>query len=308
MGDFGMMVGSDLSTNTDLQLQFTSKFGSLKLYKWVNAQFTTDGSGNGSTTVTHGLGYVPMFQVWGKHTAQFAFLSSTSYPNAFSLIDSLNSYRPYGRGIDAYADNDKIYIRSLAIGGIGGGVSPNTTYYFRVLVWIDNSEAFSGTSTVPLTRDYGFKVGKPGVDITSGYEYQMKYSSKYRALQYFDSHIVSGSLYLPSIWATYHDQYEQEATYIDFNHSLGYPPLFMLYSNLGGSSLFEMPYGEVSAVGPTYDGLMEVSAWSDTSRVRVLFHRDSVYLSGNYGKQWGDMTISLQLILFTENLAGAEGP
>src|SRR3972149_11662685 len=91
--DRGIKVGSNINTNTDLQLKLTSKFSSLKLYKWVDAQMTTDGSSFGSVEIEHDLGYTPIFQVWQKSTAQFTFLSGTSYPNSFCLLGSrINSY------------------------------------------------------------------------------------------------------------------------------------------------------------------------------------------------------------------------
>ncbi len=307
MGDFGIKVGSNLNTNTALQLKFTTKFlGTTKLYKYVNASFTTDGSGVGSVEVPHDLGYIPIVEVWGKHTASFSFLSGTTYPNSWSLLANLNSYRPYGNGIDYYADDEKITIRAIAVGGIGGGVLPSTTYHFRVLIYVDKSEDFNGASTIALNDDFGFKNSINGVNVFTGQEYQMQSSSKYKALQYYDNHVVSSSLTLPEMWATEYDTQVQEATYVDFNHNLGYPPVFQLFSDLGTSYVYEAPYGSIFPVGMTYEGLYEVSAWCDASRVRVLFHRESVWQSGDTGQVFSAETINLNVIIFTENLEGEE--
>lgn len=307
MGNYGIKIGSNLNTNTDLELKHTTKFSSLKLYKWKNAQFTTDGSGVGSTTVTHDLGYTPIVQVWGKHTSQFSFLSATSYSDTYSLLDSINSYRPYSAGIEFFPDEDKITIKTLSIGGYGGGASPNTTYYFRVLIWVDKSEDFSGTSTISLDDDYGFKSSESGVSVLTGQEYQMQYSSKYRGIQYYDGHIKNSSLTLPAMWASRYDTDVQEAVYVDFNHNLGYPPLFFFYSDLGTSYQQECPYFDPEVVGPSYSGLVEVSAWCDSSRVRVLFHRRSICLTGETsGTIYPETTISVSAIITTENLSRTE--
>lgn len=307
MGDFGVKVGSNLNTNTDLQLKYTTKYPTLKLYKWLDAEFTTNGSGVGSVTVAHDLGYTPIVQVWGKHTAQFSFLSATSYSNAYSLLDSINSYRPYSAGIAYFADENNISIQTIAIGGYGGGASPNTTYQFRILVWVDKSEDFSGTSDISLIDDYGYKSSEDGVSVLTGEEYQMKYSSKYRAIQYYEGHIESSSLTLPAMWASADDTDQQEAVYVDFNHNLGYPPLFFLYSDVGSSELYECPYHDVDVVGATYSGLMEISAWCDANRVRVLFHRRSICPSGSaYGTIYPAETISVKVLITTDNLSRSE--
>lgn len=307
MGDFGIAIGSNLNTNTDLELKYTTKYPTLKLYKWLDAEFTTNASAIGSVTVAHDLGYTPIVQVWGKHTSQFSFLSGTTYSNTYSLLDSINSYRPYSAGIAYHADEDNIYINTISVGGYGGGASANTTYEFRILVWVDKSEDFSGSSTITLDDDYGFKSSNSGVDVLTGEEYEMQYSSKYRAIQYYPDHIVSSSLTLPKMFASTVDIDVQEATYVDFNHNLGYPPLFFLYSDLGTSDLYECPYHDVDVVGMAYSGLYEVSAWCDSSKIRVLFHRRSIVTSGNYyGTVYPEETISVKVLITTDNLSRTE--
>lgn len=307
MGDYGVAIGSNLNTNTDLQLKYTTKYPTLKLYKWLDAEFTTDGSAIGSISVPHDLGYTPIVQVWGKHTSQFSFLSATTYSDAYSLLDSVNSYRPYSAGIAYHADKDNVYIQTISIGGYGGGALPNTTYQFRILIWVDKSESFSGMSDISLINDYGYKSSENGINVLTGEEYEMKYSSKYRAIQYYDDHIKSSSLTLPAMWASKYDTDVQEAVYVDFNHNLEYPPLFFFYSDLGTSYQQECPYLEAEVVGPSYSGLVEVSAWCDSSRVRVLFHRRSICLTGEtFGTIYPETTISVNVIITTDNLSRTE--
>lgn len=306
MSNFGLKVGTNLNTNTTRQLRLTTARGSLKLHKWVNAYFTTDGSGVGSVTVSHDLDYKPLCEVWQKHTSQFTFLSATSYSDTYSLLDSFNSYRPSGRGIVYYPTDSGVVITTIAIGGYGGGASPNTTYYFRVLIYVDPSEEYSGASTISLSSDMGFKYSNDGVDVLVGEEYQMKYSTSYKSIMYYPNHVLSSSLTLPGMWATRYDTFEQEAVYVDFNHNLGYPPLFQPYSNLGGSYLYEVPYTELNSVGLDYIGVSEISAWCDASRIRVLFTRSSKWISGSGATQFSDTTISVAVAIFAENLNGTE--
>lgn len=298
----GVFVGNNLDTDTDVNLKLSTDYSSNKQYKWVDAQFTTNGSGVGSVTVSHGLDFEPMMEVWGKHTAQFTFLSTTSYSNAYSLIDSLNSYRPYGRGIIYFADDENVTIKTVAVGGIGGGASPNTTYHFRVLVWVD--PVVSSVSDSGITpSDIVFKTSQSDVDVLTGDEHEMIYSSDYKAYEYYSNHKKASSLTLPEMFASAHDTFVQEATYVDFLHNLGYPPRHKFYSDMDTSDWYEMPYSEISQVGVTYDGLVEVSSWCDANRIRVLFHRESSHVAGD-SQSYDETTINLKMKIYTEDLTG----
>lgn len=311
MTNYGIKVGSNVDTDTDKQAKLTSKFSGLKLFKWVNAQFTTDGSGSGSVTVNHGLGYTPIAMVFQKFTAQYTFLSATSYPNAFKPVGYWNSYGD-NEGHYFYADDTNITISAIgAIGFPGGGPAPNTTYYFRVLIFVDLSQTFSDQSNISLTGNYGFKVSKPGKNVLTDQEYNMGLSSKYKMLQLYEGHIQESTLSLPGMWATQHDTFEESATYVDFNHNLGYQPFFLFYTdiddNYGVDSLSEGPYQAFSYVPiDTWKGIEEVSAWCDSSRVRIMFRRESTWLSGDAGAVYDSKTINIKCIIFAEDLTGSE--
>lgn len=294
MTDYGFKVGSNLYTDDDKDLPFTSKYSSLKLYKWGDAQFTTDGSGAGSVSVSHGLDYTPIVVVFKKFTAQYTFLSATTYPNSYRLVNSQNAYDT--SGFYQYADGSQLTIYAT-------GASATTTYYFRYMIFVDLSKDYSSTTGLSLTGDFGFKVSKPGKDVFTSEEYEMAYSSKYKSLQFYDNHILSSSLTLPAMYATKYDTDAEEATYVDFNHSLGYPPFFLVYSDLASAYLYEVPFLQIEPYGPTYEGVAEVSAWCDASRVRVLFRRLSKANSGEtYGYSYSATTISVKVIIFAESL------
>lgn len=318
MQNFGIKVGNDIETDSDLDLKLISKFSSLKLFKWGDAQITTDGSGQGSVTIPHNLGYTPINAVFKKLTAQFTFLSATTYPNSFRQLGPfLNSYDSVNPGFWFYADDTNLYISTFgAIGGyFPGPVQPNTTYYFRYMIFVDLSEAFSDASNISLTGDLGFKFSQDGKNVFEAEEYDMAYSTKYKSIQYYPNHVLTKSVTLPVIKATSLDSggTKQEATYIDFNHNLGYPPFFMVFADLPPitgfpSGIYEKPDTEVSPVGMDIDGISEVSSFCDSSRVRVLFRRQSWVVTGFEGKEWPEKTLNVYVIIFAENLAGEESP
>lgn len=316
MGNYGIKIGDNIQTDSDLDLQFSSEFSSLKIYKWGNAQFTTDANGIGEVTIEHNLSYTPIVIVYQKFTGQYTFLSSTTYPNSYTLLGQKNSYNSTSWVMQFYANNEELVIQTLNIGGdpLDNGVLPNTTYYFRYYILVDKSEVYSSTSNISLTGDYGFKVSKPGKDVLTAKEYDMAYSSKYKALQFFENHILSSSLTLPAMWASYNDIEVEEATYVDFNHNLGYPPLFLAYADtddLGSTAIREVPFLNIYPLsfilGSVYE---EISVWSDSSRVRVLFKRYSNYpvTDGSSAYAFEEETINIKVIIFAEDLSGLESP
>ena len=176
------------------------------------------------------------------------------------------------------------------------------------MLFVDLSQAFSDASNIVLTDDFGFKVSKPGKNVLTGEEYEMAYSSKYKALQYYPNHVLSSSLTLPAMWADVTDTSVQEATYVDFNHSLGYAPFFMAFSNLGTAYLYEIPYIKTDQIGVCRSGTEEVSAWCDSSRVRVVFNRESNSCESTYGEIYSAKTVSIKVIIFAEDLTGSASP
>jgi len=308
MANYGIKSGSNLNTNTDKQVKLTSEFSTLKMYKWGDAQFTTNGDAEGSVQIAHDLGYAPMVVVWRKLTAQYTFLSATTYPNAYMYEGGWNPYAPTDNNICSLvlADENNITIRHFPAIGIplSGGNEPNTTYYFRYMIFVDQTDDFSDPSNISLTGDYGFKVSKPGVNVLTGEEYQMMYSSKYKAVQYYSNHVLSSSLTLPAMWASEIDDTVEEATYVDFNHNLGYAPYFFVYTDYGTSSWYQLPALEVfDASEFTLSGVSAVNSWSDSSRVRVLFTRSSYWTSTLDGHVFAAKTINIKCIIFTVDLA-----
>lgn len=300
--DYGIKAGSNLLTNTDKQLNLTSEFGGFKVFKWGNASFTTNGAGVGSVEITHDLGYAPIAIVYRKHTAQWVGgtdLPTTQFSNAYSHIGALNWYAGGAESIDlrVKVDNEKLYIED---GGIGN-LANNTTYNFRYYIIVDLAQAFTDASNIALTDDYGFKVSKPGVDVLTAEEYNMNYSSKYKSLQYYANHVVSEEIELPEMFASFHDDYVEAASYIDFNHNLGYAPFFLAYiSGDGGLSYVAVPFYAENGVD-TFS--YSVAGFSDANRVRIYWWRASQYALGTLYGDYAQESVKIKCVIFAEDLA-----
>jgi hypothetical protein len=301
MADYGIKIGDNISTDTDRLLKFTSKYPSLKIYKWGETASKTLSGDTATREVAHDLDYAPSILVFAEKTA--------------------NTFQPLGGNDDisgtfAYADEDKLYIQTYnAYGKLT--VLPACKYY----ILVDKAEAFSGESGISLTNDYGFKVSPNGKDVLNSEEYELSESSKYRSLQYFSESIKLNTLTLPEMWAEFPDEQVTESTYVDFNHGLGYPPLFIAWFYTG-SIYKEIPYAEYQSillsdlVNSDYYTKYLVSATCDATKIRVTFTRVTKYdyyqwVDSGYGDHssgdgpvFSEQTITIKVLPFAENLQG----
>lgn len=295
-------IGSNVLTDTNLEKKYERDFSTLKLYKWGVAKLVTDGTGEGEKDIFHGLKYAPIVVVFRKFTAQYTFLSSQQFPNAYFQTDTLNAYVTDG-DFFYYADKEKLHIFGPSIGGLSNGSRlPNTEYEFSYMIFADATEILNPQADVVSTKNSGFKVSKLTKNVLNDKDFNMNYTSKHRAIQYYPNHIKEASLTLPAMNASLVDTDVDEATYVDFEHNLGYPPFFLVWSDLGGSNLYEVPYKEVSPAGLSFDGYEEISSWCDRERIRVLFHRNSAAVSEAHGQSYPAKTVSISVIIFAENL------
>jgi hypothetical protein len=114
------------------------------------------------------------------------------------------------------------------------------------------------------------------------------------------------------MFASYYDQSAEEATYVDFAHGLGYAPFFLAYFSSNNppaqadNRLIEVPWSVQLSDISGY--LYSVTGWADATRVRLSFWRGSFYdtIHSSINGNWTNETITLKLIVFTENLAGSE--
>lgn len=311
MPDYGMKAskaGEDVKTAALKDLRFNSEKGAFKILKCGNANFTTDGSGNGSASIAHGASYPPGLFALRKGVAKNVLLSgATEYSNAFFPIGSPNMYvkdDDLHHAIHCYSNNDNANLIIQALGG-----KPSTAMDFRYYALVDQSGTFTGADGISTPNDYGLKSAKAGFDVLTAKEYQLAFSSKYKILQYFAVNKKSQALTLPRMFTSYHDQDQEEATYVDIIHGLGFAPLSFVYfdSPAMGSILVKAPM--------TFeDGQdifnYQVAYFIDATRIRVWFWRRSRFWEPTntiYG-DWDAETITIRVLVTTENLAGAAFP
>jgi len=301
MADIGIKVGSNLSTNTDAQLKETSKYSGLKVYRWGTVASKVLVGDTATTTIAHDLGYAPSILVFAEKTS-----------GVFQPIGGNDDTS----GVFAYADQNNLYISGFnAYGKIT--VVPACKYYLLV----DKAQAFTGSSNIALTADFGFKVSNQDVSVLTGQEYQMNESSKYKSLQYHSESIKTETLSLPIMWADFTDHSQTEDQYVDFTHGLGYPPMFIAWF-YAGSTYRELPYAEYTSIlasdlltyAPYTSAL--VSAYCDSTKIRVTFKRESNYdhyqwVASGYGSHSSGAavthaasTITIKVLPFAENLQG----
>lgn len=307
--NYGIKVsprGSDVKTVVDREARFTSKFSYMKVYKWATITLTIPGTGNQTATIPHDLGYAPAFEVFVKGTAAFSFLTGTTYPDSWFPIGGANRWfnQNEAGGLFAYSDADNLYIQSK-------GVFKSQTITLRYYLFVDPIQEFTSTSNIALTGDYGMKVSKTGKEVRTAQEYDMRFSTKYKNLQYFKESIKEETLTLPEMWASYADRTVQEATYVDFIHGLGYAPYFQAYFYPSAGVLREIPYTENDLFydsGILYydDTVYEVSAWCDATRIRVTFYRRSHWLVEDWyaNRTFSAQTITIRVVPFAESLTG----
>ena len=314
MANYGIKVskpGQDVKTVSDKNAVFTSKYRSLKVLKWANFTFDIDEHGDGTFSYTHSLGYAPAFDVFVKGTAAYAFLSATTYANAWFNIGGSNRWFDqdgYG-GFFAYSDTTKLYVVA-----VGARAFASTTVTGRYYLYVDPCQEYTSTSNYNLTHDYGIKVSKPGQDVkTTNKEYNMAFSTKYNSIQYFSESIKTKDLTLPILFADPFDTEPEEATFVDFTHGLGYAPYFQAFYD-NGTEVRQMPY-TINRVLADYEynpnwNSYEVSAWADATRIRVTFWRRSGFsFLGDplINVTWPEEEITVKVIPFAENLGGLSG-
>jgi len=308
--DYGIKSGSNINTNTDVELDLTSKYGSLKVYKWDTVTITPDGNGDGQVDVTHDLNYAPSFLVFVKNGSSWYQIGAAS---DLFLGDA-------SAGVFAYTDTSKLRIQT--IGGYSKLAATSRTFKYYLLV--DKAQAFTGQSNISLTDGYGFKISQSGKNVLTGEEYEMAESSKYKSLQYFTESLQEETLTLPAMWSSIASQDLSESQYVDFNHGLGYSPLFFSWFKTS-TVLKEAPYNEYDSVlgsdliTQEYYTDYDVSAICDSTKIRVQFKRKSKFDADNFdsdnnGSGYSPglfstnkhlaQTITVRVLPFAENLEG----
>lgn len=292
MGDYGIMLsdeGDNVLTQVAETAKFSTKYSRLKIFMEGNTQFTTNGSGDGSVEISHGLNYTPAWYVFNKDSYQDTFFEATTYNNCFFPIGIWSLF-------DVYTTDSVLHISCT-------GLDASTTYYFRYYILVDLAGDFSGSSGITTANDYGFKVSKPGYDVLTCEEYQLADSSKYKALQYYQESCQEETMSLPGYTASILDQTPEAGTYIDFEHGLGYPPFFLAFYH---SSLMvdenryqELPFQTLTG---NDQSASQIYGWADNTRIRVICKNHAYYSPSSYAAE--AETYTVKIYVFTEDLNG----
>lgn len=298
--DYGIKVtkpGQDVDTVADVDVMFSTKFSTLKVYLEGTVTLTTDGSGNGSATVNHNLGFAPAFYVFRKGTAQYTFLDASSYANSFVPEVNIQSIWIPGK-FEIYTNTSQLVITATS-------QSLSTTYTFKYYILVDLAGNFSGSDNVSHQHDYGFKVSKEGKDVHTAKEYELAYSSLYKSLQYFDENYKTQEITLPLMYADPGETSVYSGTYVDINHGLGYPPFFLAFAtgfiDAGYNVLVPAAVGYDTVDAP--ESYESVEGFADSTKVRLSWVRHSQSDSdGDRATTFLAKSITLKCIIFSENL------
>ncbi len=298
--NYGLKISTpnnDAQSQTDANLAFTSKYPSLKLIKSGDISVTTDGSGDGTNSVAHSLGFAPAYFAFQKTTAAWSLLDATTYANAYVSDPGIanqwggdNHYK-----IHVYTDATNIYLQAK-------GAAASTTYTIHYLLFVDLAQDYTGAD-ISVDNDWGFKVSRDGVDVLSAKQYQLSYSSRYKPIQYYDVNYKVTTLTLPIMYASPIDTSQEEGTYVDINHGLTYPPFFLAFfrSDTYNSTIsFSVPYLGVNAADNWSNS---VAGFCDATRVRIAFWRKSFWSAPSPDPTWVAETITLKVYIFTEDMS-----
>lgn len=302
MSTYGISVskpGVNARTVSDKDSQFKGSFTTLKILKSGEAAFQTNGSGNGSLSVRHGLGFSPAFYVFRKGTASFSFLDATSYSNCyFPNPEATNEW--ISGTFSCYTTTSDLIISATS-------QAANTIYTFKYYIFIDLAQDFSGNQIFTLKNQYGIEIGKSGKNVKTSQDYEKSYSNKYRSLQYYKESFQAGALpSLPAMNGRVNSDTSssiaQEGSYVDIQHGLGYPPFFLVFAT--STSL--------SFLSPVVDGggIFDTSAtlihgWCNNSIIRITHYRENTGTtsSPDGGGLGGSSFINYKCFIFTEDLA-----
>lgn len=314
MGDYGLKISklaSSIATATlDRNLQFTSKYSGLKIYQAGTLSVAKTGTATVYGTVSHNLGFEPAHFVWRKFTASNSNFGTTTYPNAYAPIGAPNLWTPESyltERIQSYTNSSDLVVEVNTGTALG-------TYDFSYYLLVDLANDYSGTVAGITTEDYGFKVSKEGIDVLEAKEYELVYSSKYKALQYYDESFATSSVSLPVQFSDPADTNVEAGAYVDFYHGLGYPPFYFGFFNtdisynsvVNANRLVEIPFVETftDVVSPGYylissfatDEFVRLSAFRVTNGLNVL---------GNYGSFPAE-NITFKTYVTTQDLSSGE--
>jgi hypothetical protein len=303
MKNYGIKVaqsGDDVLSVADKGLVFSSKYNTLKIFKKGEKTITTNGSGIGSGTVAHNLGYAPTFHVFRKGTASWqrnnaASIDSSTYTNSYfpnpGTPHNWINYHASSR-ISSNSTNLNFYIQG----------ANNTSYTFTYFIFFDLAEEYTDNAPVG-SSNYGIKIAQPDKDVFDQKDFQLGFSSRFRPLNFNNVKSNTITISLPAIAPSFVDQEPEEAVYAEITHGMGYPPLFFgMFKYSSGTVARETSYGSnSSSLDLGLGGLIEtIDSWCDSTRIRFSFWRKAYYEASD---SWTAQTLTIKYLIFNEDLS-----
>ena len=177
---YGLKIGTpnnDALTQAVKDLAFTSQYPTLKMILSGDISVTTDGSGDGTTSVAHNLGFAPAYFAFQKRTVQWTTLDASSYANAYVPDPgTANQWGgDYHHMLHVYTDTTNIYLQAK-------GAAASTTYTIHYILFLDLSEAYTGAD-IASTGNIGLKISREGENVLTAKKYQLAYSSRCKSIQ-----------------------------------------------------------------------------------------------------------------------------
>ncbi len=205
MADFGIKVsraGFPVETAADHQLLFSSSFPTMLV--------AMEGTLNSGQSVSHNLGYFPVF-TFNLYRAAFNNGNARTFDEGSIAVDTNKLYNN-----DDQTIRYRIFARDLR--SSVGGTNINTT----------------PASPSAINQDYGFKVSQPGYNVLT--------ASLQNLIAFSGQSLAGYPVRLQIIHQIGHQDNIPTGTTARFSHNLGYVPLFMVYYRQSGS----LPYTALS--------------------------------------------------------------
>lgn len=309
MGDLGIKIskkGVNVTEALDKELVMSSKFSALKVVKSGFLKLVCDGSGVAKDGIRHGLGYAPGHIAMVVGTASWTFMDASTHANAFIPHVGVPNYwtgSVLNHALDSYTTKDELIVEAVAAAD-----NANKTILVKYLIFADPAQGISNVGSANKAF-FGLNVSQEGYEVKEANQQQLAYSSKYKTIQYYPSHITNYNLTLPAMWASRIDTEVEEGTYVDFYHNLGYPPLFLFWyhtDNFIDPTTIQM--------GPFYmENAIDLIAWEiggfcDATKVRISFWRKSMYAFEDVQDDYThNETVNIRLFVFAEDLRRTYG-
>ncbi len=267
MSDIGFKVSSkgvDVKTGGVSDLLLDSEYQTLRIYKLGTTTITTDGSGNGTATVSHGLPYTPAFMVFMKAEAvhpKTEVSSGNVWFDTPGWAHTWLSWSSYNSDFNAYTDTANLNLI------ITGGTA-STTFTFKYFILLDLAKEYTSTGSIG-TQDIGFKLAKEQKDVKDSKQYELTYLSSTKTFKYLSAYSGTRTMHLNAMSSTT----DIQVASLDITHNLGYPPVFLVYRDSSlESGTMRCPTIKMDTTSTTHL-IYSAEAWSNSTKVQCSIYR-----------------------------------